>query len=108
MWLFAPLVKVLFTKLSSDTRALVSSTFAYTIISGGNQTNIIPNHVEANINVRLAPFDTVDDVLNHIKKVIKDDDIKLTTAITLECQDISIEQSTHKFYSFHHFFPLNI
>ena len=80
MWLFAPLVKVLFTKLSSDTRALVSSTFAYTIISGGNQTNIIPNHVEANINVRLAPFDTVDDVINHIKKVIKDDDIKISTS----------------------------
>ena len=70
MWLFKGLVKYLFTKLSADTRALLTSTFAFTIINGGNQTNIIPNHVEANINVRIAPFDTAEDVINHIKKVI--------------------------------------
>lgn len=80
MWLFKGLVKVLFTKLGADTRALVSSTFAFTVLNGGNQTNVIPNHVEANINVRVAPFDTVDDVVKHIKKVIKDDDIVITTS----------------------------
>lgn len=80
MWLFSGLVKVLFTKLSADTRALVSSTFAFTVLNGGNQTNIIPNHVEANINVRIAPFDTADDVIKHVRKVIKDDDIKITAS----------------------------
>ena len=80
MWLFAPLVKVLFTKLSSDTRALVSTTFAFTTINGGNQTNIIPNHVEANVNVRIAPFHTLDQVIDHIKKVIDDEDIKISTS----------------------------
>ena len=78
MWLFKGLVKKLFTMLSADTRALLTSTFAFTIINGGNQTNIIPNHVEANINVRIAPFDTVEDVLNHVKKVIDDDSITIT------------------------------
>ena len=78
MWLFKGLVKKLFTMLSADTRALLTSTFAFTIINGGNQTNIIPNHVEANINVRIAPFDTVEDVLNHVKKVIDDDSIVIT------------------------------
>ena len=80
MWLFSPLVKVLFTKLSSDTRALVSTTFAFTTINGGNQTNIIPNHVEANVNVRIAPFHTLDQVIDHIKKVIDDEDIKISTS----------------------------
>ena len=80
MWLFKGLVKYLFTKLSADTRALLTSTFAFTMLNGGNQTNIIPNHVEANINVRIAPFDTVDDVVKHIKKVIKDKDIIITTS----------------------------
>lgn len=78
MWLFKGLVKKLFTKLSADTRALVTSTFAFTTLNGGNQTNIIPNHVEANINVRIAPFDSPEKVIEHIKKVIKDDDIKIT------------------------------
>jgi carboxypeptidase PM20D1 len=79
MWLFKPLVKFLFPKLSADTRALLTSTFAFTMLNGGNQTNIIPNHVEANINVRVAPFDSVDKVVAHIRKVIKDKDIVITT-----------------------------
>lgn len=80
MWLFKGLVKKLLVKLGADTRALVSSTFAFTMMNGGNQTNIIPNHVEANINVRIAPFDTADDVVNHIKKVLKDDSFVITTS----------------------------
>ncbi len=80
MWLFKGLVKKLFTKLGADTRALVSTTFAFTMLNGGNQTNIIPNKVEANINVRIAPFNTLEEVIEHIKKVIDDDDIKITTS----------------------------
>ncbi len=77
MWLFKGLVKKLFMKVSADTRALLSTTFAFTLIKGGNATNIIPNHVEANINVRIAPFNNVDEIINHIKKVIKNDNIKI-------------------------------
>ena len=80
MWLFKGLVKKLFTILSADTNALLTSTFAFTILNGGNQTNIIPNHVEANINVRIAPFNTPDEVVEHIKKVINDDSIVITTS----------------------------
>ena len=77
MWIFKGLLMKLFTILSADTRALLTTTFAFTLIKGGNATNIIPNHVEANINVRIAPFNTVDEVINHIKKVIKNDNIKI-------------------------------
>lgn len=78
MWIFSGLVKWLFSKVSPDTRALLTTTFAFTVLNGGNQTNIIPNHVEANINVRIAPFNTIEEVINHIKKVINDDDIVIT------------------------------
>lgn len=76
-WLFSGLLKVLFVKASADTRAILTTTFAFTLINGGSATNIIPNHVEANINVRIAPFNTVDQVIKHIKKVIKNDNIKI-------------------------------
>lgn len=79
MWLFKPLVKFLFTKLSADTNALLRTTFAFTILNGGNQSNIIPNHVEAVINVRVAPFNTPDEVLKYIEKVINDKEIKIST-----------------------------
>lgn len=77
MWLFKGLLKKIFMNASADTRALLSSTFAFTLIKGGNQTNVIPNHVEANINVRIAPFNDVDEVVKHIKKVINNDNIKI-------------------------------
>ena len=78
MWLFKGLVKKLFVILSADTRALLTSTFAFTMLNGGNQTNIIPNKVEANINIRISPFDTVDSIIEHIRKTIKDDEIIIT------------------------------
>ena len=77
MWLFKGLVKKLFCMISSDGNALFRTTFAFTILKGGNQTNISPNHVEAWVNVRIAPYNNIDEVLKHIKKVIKDDSIKI-------------------------------
>lgn len=77
MWLFRGLVKKLFSAVSSDGNALFRTTFAFTILRGGSQENIIPNHVEAVINIRVAPFNNVDEVIKHIKKVIKDDSIKV-------------------------------
>lgn len=44
-------------------------------------------------------IDGLSDEFEGVSYDVEVDDIKLTTAITLECQDISIEQSTHKFYS---------
>ena len=78
MWLFKGLVNKLFVILSADTRALLTSTFAFTMLNGGTQTNIIPNKVEANINVRISPFDTIDSIVEHIRKTIKDKDIIIT------------------------------
>ena len=78
MWLFKGLVKKLFVILSADTRALLTSTFAFTMLNGGNQSNIIPNKVEAIINIRISPFDTVDSIVEHIRKTIKDDQIVIT------------------------------
>ncbi|MBP5343348.1 M20/M25/M40 family metallo-hydrolase [bacterium] len=77
LWLFKGLLKRVFMLLGGDTKALVSSTFAFTVINGGNQTNVIPSHVEANINVRQAPFNSKEEIISHIKKTIKNDRIKI-------------------------------
>ena len=89
MWLFKGLVKKLFPILSADTNALLTSTFAFTTIHGGTQTNVIPNHVEANLNVRVAPFNSADEVVAHVKKIVKDPLIEVTahdvTKLYKEC-----------------------
>jgi len=93
MWLFKGLVKKLFPIISADTNALLTSTFAFTTINGGNQTNIIPNHVEANINVRVAPFNSADEVIEHVKKVIKDPLIEVTASdVTKLYKECNINQ----------------
>lgn len=94
MWLFKGLVKKLFPILSADTNALLTSTFAFTTIHGGNQTNIIPNHVEANINVRVAPFDSAEKVIEHVKKVIKDPLIEVSASdVTKLYKECSTKQA---------------
>lgn len=77
MWLFRGLLKKVFSILSADTRALVSTTFAFTVISGGSVTNVIPNHVEANVNVRQAPFNTKEEIVEYIRKTIKNPAIEI-------------------------------
>ena len=77
MWLFKGLLKKLFVTVSPDFRALLTTTFAFTIIDGGTASNVIPNYVETNINVRIAPFNTIDEVVEYIKKTIKNDNIKI-------------------------------
>lgn len=77
LWLFKGLVAKLFTKMSADTNALLATTFVPTIISGGNATNIIPNHCEVNINIRMSPLTNSKEVVKHITKVIKDKSIKV-------------------------------
>lgn len=77
MWLFKGLLKKIFVSVSPDFRALLSTTFAFTVIQGGTATNVIPNHVETNINVRIAPFNTIDEIVKHIRKTIKNNNIKI-------------------------------
>lgn len=97
MWLFRGLVKKLFCTVSSDANALFRTTFAFTRLIGGNQSNVIPNHVEAIVNVRVAPFNTVEEVLAYIKKTIKDNDIELSTYnINKQYQECSFKSEGYK------------
>lgn len=57
--------------------ALVRTTFATTIISGGVKKNVIPELAQATINVRILPGDTQEDVLAHLEAVIDDPEIEI-------------------------------
>lgn len=76
LWLTGPLVKNAFLKDDLN-RALLQTTFAATLISGGVKANVIPELAEALINVRVLPGDTHDDVLAHLEAVIDDPEIEI-------------------------------
>ncbi|WP_405135660.1 M20/M25/M40 family metallo-hydrolase [Nocardia sp. NBC_01388] len=54
------------------TEALVRTTTAPTMISGGVKPNVLPQRADAYVNFRILPGDSVADVLTHCRRVIRD------------------------------------
>ncbi|MBW7858036.1 MAG: M20 family peptidase, partial [Leptonema sp. (in: Bacteria)] len=77
LWLFGPIVKSQFEKKGS-TNAMLRTTTALTIISGGDKENVLPGHAEATVNFRLLPGDTDETVINFVQRTIQNDNIKVT------------------------------
>lgn len=67
--LFAPLV-IRGLSGSSATAPLVRTTLAPTVIRGGERDNVLPDSVEALVNLRLLPGDSVASAVERTKKII--------------------------------------
>lgn len=80
MWLFGGLVKKIFEK-GNETNAMLRTTFAYTTMSGSNAHNVLPTTAKCNLNIRIATNVTIDDVVEHIKKTVADDRVKVSVLI---------------------------
>jgi carboxypeptidase PM20D1 len=75
VWLFGPILKRWLNAVP-EMNASVRSTTALTIVRGGLEDNTVPPEASAVANFRLLPGDSIDDVLWHAKKVIKDERVK--------------------------------
>jgi len=75
-WLFKPLIIKAYEKSSSG-NALVRTTTSPTIFNSGVKDNIIPLSARATVNFRILSESSVDEVVEHVKKVIADDRIKI-------------------------------
>lgn len=67
--LTAPIVDRVLSK-TAETDAMQRTTFAVTQISGSPAHNVLPESIRANLNVRIAPGETVDDVLRHARRTV--------------------------------------
>jgi len=77
-WLFGPILQRQLER-SASTNAMLRTTTALTIFSAGNKDNVLPGRAEAVVNFRLLPGDTQADVIEHVKRVIDDDQISVTS-----------------------------
>ena len=57
--------------------ALLRTTCVPTMIQGGHAENALPQHVRVNVNCRLLPDDTADNVVATLRRVIADDQITI-------------------------------
>lgn len=62
-WLLAPFLPILFSRLDSSTRSLVTTTCAFTMSSGSDSPNVLPAIASVTANLRLAIGDSVAGVM---------------------------------------------
>ncbi len=80
LWLFSPLFKKLVAKTNSG-NAMLRTTTAATMIEGSSAHNVLPPKASAIVNFRLLPGETVADLINHIKKIAKLENISIEPII---------------------------
>lgn len=69
--IFKPAVKK-FMETNADTAAMIRSAINITKIEAGNEKGSVPDTATAVLSLKIAPHDTVDSVIAHIKKVVGD------------------------------------
>lgn len=78
LWLFESLLESQLAKMPSG-NAMIRTTTAATMISGGIKDNVVPSSAQAVINFRLLPGDSVDWVLRRVKEMISDERVFVDT-----------------------------
>jgi carboxypeptidase PM20D1 len=71
LWLTRPLVVRQLTA-QRETNALMRTTTAATIFEGGVKDNVLPSKARAVVNFRILPGDSIDGVLEHVRRTIND------------------------------------
>lgn len=79
LWLFAPLVERQLSRVPAADSMMRTST-AVTIIDGGVKSNVLPSSARAVVNFRIAPGDTVESVLEHVRRVTADPRVTVVEA----------------------------
>ncbi len=95
-WLFGGILKRELAKKPTG-NALIRTTTATTMIDGGIKDNILPKQATAKINFRIHPENTIEDVVNYVKKTVNDD--RITIEIDPMPQNPS-KISDHKAFGF--------
>lgn len=89
LWLFTPLLKVLFTRQGGEMNALIRTTTAITKMEGSKAFNVLPPIAEIGANIRLMPTDSVESAQKYIKSVIGNPDIRMEVMESREASPLS-------------------
>lgn len=68
------------SEMSLVWNAMLRDTVSPTMLTAGVRANVIPSEARANLNVRLLPGDSLNDVLADLKKLVNDPQIKFEVA----------------------------
>jgi len=90
LWLFEPVLKAGMSRMPSGS-AVVRTTTAVTMISGGIKDNVVPATATAVVNFRLLPGDSVKWVVSKVKEIVRDPrvDVDVIAGSAREASDVS-------------------
>ena len=78
LWLFGPVVERVLASAAA-TNASIRTTTAATVFQGGVKDNVLPSKARAVVNFRILPGDSIDGVIEHVRKTIDDPRIGVAT-----------------------------
>ncbi len=67
----------IFARLGGEPAAMVRTTIAPTMASGGTASNVLPSHASATLNLRLAIGETVDGAVERLRRRISDPEVRV-------------------------------
>jgi carboxypeptidase PM20D1 len=73
----------------AEAAAMVRTTFAVTTLHASPALNVIASSATAGVNVRVMPGDTVDDALDHLRRVIDDPEVRVRVVERGEASPVS-------------------
>src|SRR5205807_1669930 len=77
-WLFGPLMAAALSRDPHGSPAIRTTT-AETMIRGGVKDNVLPNEATAVVNFRIMPGDTVQTVVDYVRRTIDEPRIQIRT-----------------------------
>ncbi|GAA1127476.1 M20 family peptidase [Nocardioides aquiterrae] len=84
-----PLLTRVLVAAGPEPAAMTRTTFAVTTLSGSPALNVIASTARAGVNIRIMVGDTVATVLDHVRKVVDDDEVQVTVVESSEPSPIS-------------------
>jgi carboxypeptidase PM20D1 len=102
LWLFRPVIE----RVASGVPALAATmrtTTAATMIEGGVKENVLPSSARAVLNFRILPGESVQDVMDHVRRGVADDRVRVevigvgrepTTESPLDVEGFALLQRT--------------
>ncbi len=78
LWIFSPVLALLGKIQGGEMNALLRTTVAFTQMQGSSATNVIPPKASMVSNIRLNPSDTMESALEHLKKIVDDENVEIS------------------------------
>jgi carboxypeptidase PM20D1 len=93
LWLTRPLVTGQLENRPA-TNAMVRTTTAPTIFQAGTKDNVLPSYAKAAINFRILPGDSIATVVEHVKRVIRDDRVDVIVGGRFSAEPSGVSSTT--------------